>query len=596
LRARLFCAAAALSLVPAGDAFGAGEPTMPLSEVRPGMQCTARTVIRGTAITSFDVEVIDVVQGDAGAAQPFILFRASGPAVAGTGLGPGFSGSPISCPDGAGVQRVIGAVSESVGEYGNLLALATPIELILGEPADLPPETRRAPALLRAARPLAAPLSIGGLSPKVASLVQRAATRAKRVVYAAPAHPRAAVFGPQVLQPGSSVSVGLASGDFTAGAIGTVAYVDGDRVWGFGHPLDGAGRRSLLLQDAYVYTVVNNPLGSGDLRTYKYAAPGHDLGTLTNDGVSAVVGRLGALPPRFPLQIVAKDLDTGKVRTADISLADESALGLPTGLNSLTQVGGVAIAQMAYLTLGGLPVRQSGSMCVRIALRERAKPLRFCNDYVGGLGVSEESEGGGPIVADFGAAAAELDAFNFGPLHVTGVQVNLKLRRSLRLAYLLRIVKVPALVRRGRSFRATIEIQRQNGAKSQRVVTIKVPRGVPIGERALSVTGTSPDGGAGGPSAADALTAVLELGGEDEGGDEAGVRTVNGLAKRIAAIHRPDGVFAAFPPLGQGAVDPLEESAMPSGAEAVAQKRRVVLDDPELRIAGTAKRRILITP
>ena len=44
--------------------------------------------------------------------------------------------------------------------------------------------------------------------------------------------------------------------------MGTVTYVDGDTVWAFGHPLDGAGRRSLLLQDAYVYTVVNNPIDS----------------------------------------------------------------------------------------------------------------------------------------------------------------------------------------------------------------------------------------------------------------------------------------------------------------------------------------------
>ncbi len=200
-------------------------------------------------------------------------------------------------------------------------------------------------------------------------------------------------------------------------------------------------------------------------------------------------------------------------------------------------------------------------------------------------------------MTDFDAAASELDAFNFGPLHVTGVQVNLKLRRSLRLAYLLRIVKAPAVVRRGRSFRATLEIQRQNGAKSRRVVAIKVPRTVPVGERALSISGTSPDAGAAGASAEDALSAILDLGSADDGeADEAGVRTLDGLAKRIAEIHRPDGVFAAFPPLGQAQADPLEEPQAPTGPEAVAQKRRVVLDDPELRIAGAAKRRIFITP
>ena len=53
-------------------------------------------------------------------------------------------------------------------------------------------------------------------------------------------------------------------------AVGTVAYVDGDRVWVFGHQLEGVGRRALLLQDAYVFRIVNNPLALGQIgTTYK---------------------------------------------------------------------------------------------------------------------------------------------------------------------------------------------------------------------------------------------------------------------------------------------------------------------------------------
>ena len=46
------------------------------------------------------------------------------------------------------------------------------------------------------------------------------------------------------------MSVGYSSGDLAVGAVGTVAYVDGDRVWGFGHPFENSGLRALLLQDA----------------------------------------------------------------------------------------------------------------------------------------------------------------------------------------------------------------------------------------------------------------------------------------------------------------------------------------------------------
>ena len=77
-----------------------------------------------------------------------------------------------------------------------------------------------------------------------------------------------------------------------------MTYVDGDRRLGL-RPSRSTrvGARSLLLQDAYIFRVINNPSASFDsYGSYKYGAAGHALGTLTNDGLNAVVGRVGALP------------------------------------------------------------------------------------------------------------------------------------------------------------------------------------------------------------------------------------------------------------------------------------------------------------
>ena len=117
------------ALLGAAAPASAGDPIMPLGEVSPGMECTAYSVLQGTTISSFDARVVDIVAGDAAAEAPRILVRFSGPAIDDTGVGPGFSGSPIYCGG-----RVIGAISESVGEYGGSLALATPIEAIVGTP------------------------------------------------------------------------------------------------------------------------------------------------------------------------------------------------------------------------------------------------------------------------------------------------------------------------------------------------------------------------------------------------------------------------------------------------------------------------------
>src|SRR3954468_15151852 len=121
---RLAAAIAVAALfVPAAPALAAGDPTMPLWQVSAGMKCTGYSVIHGTDISSFDVDVLEVTGGEASVGPGAILVSVSGPAVDGTGIGPGFSGSPIYCPDGAGTNRVIGAISESVVEYGAKVAL-----------------------------------------------------------------------------------------------------------------------------------------------------------------------------------------------------------------------------------------------------------------------------------------------------------------------------------------------------------------------------------------------------------------------------------------------------------------------------------------
>src|SRR5919201_2178901 len=107
--ARLLAAAVVAMLAAAAPAWAAGDPIMPLAQVQPGMQCTGYSVFQGTDIGSLDVTVLDVVDGDPSEDGPRILIRVSGPAVDATGVGPGFSGSPIYCKDAAGAARNIGA-------------------------------------------------------------------------------------------------------------------------------------------------------------------------------------------------------------------------------------------------------------------------------------------------------------------------------------------------------------------------------------------------------------------------------------------------------------------------------------------------------
>jgi hypothetical protein len=539
------CAAALAVAAPAY----AGDPIMPLSQVHKGMKCTGRSVVSGTDIATFDVEVIDVVVGGSGVEGPQILVRASGPAIANTGIGAGFSGSPIYCPDDAGVQRIIGAIANGLGEYGNSTVLATPIESILGESADPPTGARSDPRMLSSARPLAVPLTVSGLSGPLARAVSLAAGRVHRRVVLAPAAP-ALSYPPQTLRPGSSFAVGLASGNLGLSAVGTVAYTDGDRVWGFGHPLDGAGRRSLLLQDAYVYTVIGNPLGLDEAgaTSYKLASPGHDLGTLTNDAPDAVVGRVGPLPPQVPMNVTARDGDTGRIEVTSGNLVDETGVDLPTGVSVLALGGTLGVVSPAVSILRGSPARETASLCLRISLRERRKPLGFCNRYVGAQSLDLDSGGSLAIAvagmaADVSGAALLIDDYEAGPLHVEGVSANLVMRRGARQAVIVG-ASGPRTVRAGGVMRVRLRLARRDGTRRTLRLKVHVPGSV-RGLRRLQLRGTPLDNG----DLSDLLGAIgssitIDIGGDEE--PPVGPHSVAALARTIAGIHRYDGIRARF--------------------------------------------------
>jgi hypothetical protein len=591
-------AAVAAFVVPAAPAF-AGDPVMPLSQVQTGMRCTGFSVVQGTTISSFDVLVLDVAAGEASDGVGRILIEASGPAVDATGIGPGFSGSPIYCPDAEGVSRNIGAISESVMEYGGKVVLATPIEAIIGTAVDPPgppsaaspprPAAARTGAAVRSgatasparvsprmrhalerARPLASPLTVSGVSGPVARSLAGAGVKAGRPVLAVPPGPLGA-FPPQTLQPGSAVAVGYSTGDVRTSSVGTVAYVDGDRVWAFGHALEAGGRRALLLQDAYVFRVVNNPLQLGQIgTTYKLAASGHDLGTISSDGFSAVAGRTGVLPHTVPVTVIGRDLDSGGITTVRVSAADEAAVDLPSGGSWTSFVAPLTVAQAAGQLLGSTPARVTGEMCVRIGVAQLKRPLRFCNRYVSvAAGQEEEGEGGNALLSgiatDLGGALSTIDAYTGSPPTVTGVNVLLKLRRGAAQAFI-RDVRLPASARAGQRVRARVELQRVRGGRLTRTYTVRIPSGTRRGTQRLRFIGEDADQGEEG-------FATIILGEEDErdqGGDP-GPRSLNELANEVRDTQRYDGVMLR-----------------------VGRARSKAFRDDEFRISGQAEARIRI--
>ena len=541
--------AVALGMAPAAVAqTGSGDPVMPLAEVAPGMKCTGYSVIQGTGISSFDAEVLEVLGGGQDGAR--ILVRVSGEAVDRTGVGAGFSGSPIYCPASDGKQKNAGAISETIGEYGGKTVLATPTENIVSNPPNAPGPRQPAPPTAVAsrfpgARPLAGPLTIGGLDARVFEVVRQIAARRGRTVLQAPPVPQrqsqpAPAENP--LRPGSAVSVGLSSGAVSIGAVGTVAYVDAEKVWSFGHPFDGVGPRALLLQDAYVAAVISNPNAGGDAgATYKLAGAMSDLGTIGNDAFSGVVGRFGAQPPTVPVRVFTKDLDTGVAQTTEVKVADETDVGTPTGVNALSVVAPVAITQAGSEIMRSAPLRLAGRMCAQLTIRERKQPFRICNRYVSD-GTSPAPGGLGNLVAlragsDIAELTTLLDAYKPAGLHVTELAARIQVERGQRQAFM-RSIRLPRRVRRGQVVPVKLDVQIVRGPKQTLSFKARIPRSLSRGRHTLTFKGADAD------TADDDLFGALTitLGGDDEDEDTTGARDIKQLAKEIRALERYDGI------------------------------------------------------
>ena len=292
------------------------------------MQCTGYSVVRGTDVRAFGVEVIDVVDDRASGTGPRILVQ---------GVGAGGRRDR----DRAGLLRLAdllprrrrGRSATSARSRSRSASTAgRSCWRRRSRRSSATPSTRRRPssagATLARARPLAAPLTVTGLE-HAARRARCSGPRAKRgrLVLAAPAGPLGSFPRPAAARPARRSPSATRRATSPRARSAPSRTPTRDRVWGFGHPLDGVGARALLLQDAYVFRVVNNPRRDrrvGRRRT-STPRPGTTSARSPTTRSTRSSGASAALPATIPVRVFATDLDTGAKRTVATNVADESA-------------------------------------------------------------------------------------------------------------------------------------------------------------------------------------------------------------------------------------------------------------------------------
>ena len=297
-------------------------PILPLSEIKPGMTGEWHTVVSGTRIDSFPMEVVGVVDNFIGPRRPVIICKGLDAANKLTGPVAGMSGSPVFIQG-----KLIGAYA-----YGFLypkdqaLFGVTPIEDMLevetnyfpasgsakgkgmaGNNAGAGPRWVAAPAVDAEAppldalpsmmKPLPTPLFVSGVSERT---LRKFSAQLDRLGLQLLQAPSGGVSHPidTDLQPGSAVAGVLMSGDFHFAGTGTVTWRQGNRILAFGHPFLQNGPIEMPMAAAEILTVVQS-----SVRSFKLSNTGPVVGSIYQDRLTAIAGEIGRKAPTTHVEV-----------------------------------------------------------------------------------------------------------------------------------------------------------------------------------------------------------------------------------------------------------------------------------------------------
>ncbi|AEE15276.1 peptidase S55 SpoIVB [Thermodesulfobium narugense DSM 14796] len=265
----------------------------------------AKTTIMGSEISTFNVEIIGIVNNPG--LYPSYLIKVWGKAIDFTGgIAEGMSGSPVYING-----KLIGAISATFQNADPHIGLVTPIEAM----RTLWNYEEKSPEISKLERPIT-------IDNKVYTAVSSVPTKEDGVLVERPCvlyYEKG--FSGRVLsmlkkemplvsdvssetshewtaQPGASIAVQFARGSVELGAVGTLTEIDGNKILAFGHPATDAGSVDYFLSSAYTYYTIKS-----QVLPFKVASIISPIGKVVQDRTYGIAAYLGALPPTTTIDV-----------------------------------------------------------------------------------------------------------------------------------------------------------------------------------------------------------------------------------------------------------------------------------------------------
>jgi hypothetical protein len=553
MRVTLLAIVSAFAFVTAAAA--APVVTLPLEEIRPGMVGIGRTVFEGTRIDEFKVEIIGVMENTA-PRQSMILARLEGGPLANTGVIAGMSGSPVYI-DG----KLVGAVAFGFPFSKETIAGITPI----GEMIDATRATTPRAASAKFATPMGAfgpkaPLDaasmVAALRRPIPSVSAGASTTIRGEIppqlvgqsLAPLSLPLvfsgfdAATFdwargifsamgfapvmgsgkgGPLTqdlpdLQPGGAVGLSLIEGDMDLSATGTITHIEDGRVYAFGHPFYNLGPTQFPMKKAYVYSVFPSLYQS-----WKISAAGEAVGTIDQDRVTAIAGRLGRTPRMIPVKVNLRT-SRGQERKFSFRMVDDE-LFTPV----LAYVALASVLQSNERAFGTSTVR------VDARLSLTGKPdVRVVDLFT-------QDQPGIQAAALVAAPLAYLMANDFERVSVDGLEVDVASDETIQTATLERAwLERTGPLRPGTTVPLKVLLRTYRGDAVSQTIPVEIPAAAPGGAYTLLV------------SDAQAITALEQR----EMRQQFAPRDLDQLIRSINALRHNNHVYARLLRADDGAI------------------------------------------
>ncbi|MDQ2842013.1 MAG: hypothetical protein M3Y72_13425, partial [Acidobacteriota bacterium] len=475
----------------------------PLRDVRPGLHGVGRTVFSGDRIEQFQVDILGVL-ANAGPKQSIILARLSGGPLAETGIMQGMSGSPVYI-DG----KLLGAVALGFPFSKEPIAGIQPIESML-EDSTFSPTISARPASAaswtwyRTAHELLQfPSSLhpqiltpfGSMDQLITPLAMSGFTSATLQTLARPlrtlgfqltegnsaqspdaddparnSDPATAVnlaSASAAVVPGSMISVGLLTGDMNMTADGTVTYVNGNRVYAFGHRFLDIGSTEMPFAHSDVVALIPNLNSS-----FKLSAPRQWMGTILSDRATAISGEIGRSAQTIPLSVTVHSSATG-LHQYHFQVVNDRFL-----TPFITQTALFSVLDATERTLGRGTLQLTGSVDWGAGL----PPLAIRDTFVSDSGLVQQ------VSLDAVVPLAFVLGAGFGNLHPKSISFQLEADESKRQLHLAQAWTSTHDVRPGEPFEITALLEGEDGVQFSRSISYRIPPGAPDGPLNLTVS------------------------------------------------------------------------------------------------------------